>query len=119
MILFKITYKEVKNIFKGISPNVLLTKLNIPWTMIDADLETIQEDIIRSLVIQKEDGILKYRGVSIDFDPTINLDKLITFYISDPQDSLRCLCCTVLSFVENIDELIKMMTRCAEMKVFL
>lgn len=112
MTLFKITHKEMKSI----SPNVLLTMLNIPWTIIDADINTIEEDIIKSLIIQNSLGILQDRNKTIDFNSKNELNKLVTFYIAD---SSRCLCCTILSYIKDVDDLIKMMTRCASLKAFL
>jgi len=125
-MLFKVD-KKMMDDFNGISPNKLLDIIGIPWTMMSAEPNSIEKDIIsilkfqyNHLIIVKGGQIQYAKTTSIDFSREIETDKLVGFYIDNYDlNQTNYLCCIVLSYINDYDELIKTMIRHANMKAFL
>jgi len=109
------SYAKHAKKLSGMSPHQILPSLNIKWGMATAKLETIEEDV-KSYI----QGNMKFLTSFLDFPDDLDqsFDKIICFYIHNPQISDDVICCFVHT-EETLDNLLVKMERIVNIKAFI
>jgi hypothetical protein len=113
-MIFERYSKYVKK-FQGMSPHQILPSLNIKWGMTTAKTDTMEEDVVKYIK-----DTTKFLTTFLEFpeDIELNLDKIICFYISNPQISDDVICCFAYT-TETLDDLLDKMERIVNIKAFI